>query len=399
MMCFLKLFSDICLLMGGGSLLAAVPPAGVAVFFGAAALCALVFALSALLAEKGWLRFLPVGLLGALCFLPGMDTAGLILLLIAAAYTLFCIFRGTFRPEWEEQTRLFSYAWKIALCLSFFACLLNWEKALLLTLPLLAASLLSGILLNRSLRHEPAVRSSPGFQLINGLSLGVLVLGALLLGSPEVMAWLKKVLGFLYEKIIQPVLMAFVTLVMALLEGLKRLGALLGIGKPDIKPQPTTAPIGEPGTELLIEPGTRSVLELGVVRAILILLAAIIVCAVLWKLARTLRRRTKRQGEKADSRGYSLPAEEEEIKDKGPIRRIRETYRKYLKLYRDWGIRLEASDTSRSVEQKGSETFDQEAMKELREIYIRARYARQGESRDAEKARSLLKQIRKADQS
>lgn len=399
MMCFLKLFSDICLLMGGGSLLAAQPRGGALVFLGAAILCALVFALGARLAGKGWLRFLPAALLGALFFLPGIDTLGLLLLIIAAAYTLFCLFRGAFRPDWEEQIRLFSYAWKIALCLAFFACLLNWEKALRITLPLLAASLLSAVLLNRSLRHEPAVQGSPGFQLVNGLSLGALVLGALLLGSPEVMAWLGKALGFLYEKIIQPVLMAFVTLVMALLEGLKGLGGLLGIGKPEIKPLPTTAPVGEPGTELLVEPGDRSVLDLGVVRALLILLAALIVCYILWKLARTLRRRVKRQEEKVYSQLYSLAAEEEEIQDKGPIRRIRETYRKYLKLYRERDIRLELSDTSRSVEQKGSDAFDRAAMKELREIYIRARYGKQGESRDAEKARSLLKQIRKADQS
>ena len=77
------------------------------------------------------------------------------------------------------------------------------------------------------------------------------------------------------------------------------------------------------------------------------------------------------------------------------MNRVRDAYRSYLILLSSrGGLRLSESDTSLQVRQRAEELPGRELSEEIRQIYLRARYAGKASVEDAQRIEDRVKKLR-----
>lgn len=166
----------------------------------------------------------------------------------------------------------------------------------------------------------------------------------------------------------------------------------------DAVPTPSESPIPtvEPGELEQLAPQQWTGNVLPTLVTILFVILAIVLIVLL------LRRRRRVTPSYVGDMEY-FPEQREEKKSPARRRitlsanRVREAYRSYLLLLESGAaLQLRPSETSLEVQQKAAGQPGASEAEELRELYLRARYAESGGAKDARRAEALLKAIRRS---
>lgn len=376
----LKIFSDCCVcfaLLGSGPVQFEVPLLIPALLYG------VVAGLATFAEEKGWtaLRWL-CGLLPFGCLWLGSGTGQVLVLAVPAAYTALVIFRNKLELEYYAYRRFF----KQSLMLLGGAYLLVNVWLFLLqitndTAPALDPSvimryglvhLLCGIVLQRQLRLGVGNRAAGGKQQMATM-LGVA--GAIVVGFVLAEPLLRKGIGTLLRSAFSLLIMPLVFLVEAVvnfigslkstqedkeswdafMEHLQNEGLAWGNGAGQGQPRPPAE-------------GWMDLNQLWVLLMVVILLIAGVL------VLRTFRkRRNSAETGVVLTRVMATPKKKKTsvLSNRG---RVRQTYREFLRMEKNLGMKLRISDTSGDVLERIHKDTDRDCASDLRNVYLQARY-------------------------
>ena len=394
MMTFLKMMADLAILLSAAGFFALPLGGHAAPLFLSLPVFALSFSFSFLLKDRGILRFLPPAAAGLLFLYPGLSLTDAVILLTELAYLIWLIIRKAYIPVWGIQTEIFSVYWKVFLGVLLFEWLIAPAETRAMTLPAGLTASACCILLNRSLRHEPSVCRTLRFQAVNLIGLAAVGLIALLLGSETFLGLVGAGLSWFYKTLIAPLIMGVVYLFIQLIKGIAWLFSFIKLKDPEKKDVQDIKLDGLDTEMELIQGGEAVGIEF--LTALLIIAAAAAAFFLLKALARSLRK-AKQSGTVQTVTGRSVAEETvpESATPRGPVRCIREIYRKFLRLCLRRKVAITRSDTSMDVQKKSERLFEEEDSEALRRLYLKARYRETADEEEAEQARQLYRQLKK----
>lgn len=343
-------------------------------------------------------RFLPLVLLALCCLVPGAGIADRVVVVPPALYEIYLTARSTYEPSWSQQTRIFSVFWKVFLAFSFFCVLMGGaDRVRSVALPFGVIMLMCSVLLMRSLRHDPQVYCQVKYQAVNLLLLCAAGACVMFLSSSWFLGACLGVLRFFYRWVVSPILMAIGWLLMEILKGIAWLLALFNLKLPvsDMEQQisaESAAELLKPAEEVVMPPWIQYLAA-----AIGIAAAAIILVCVFRALAG--RRSTRSAEHKGSETRVSLAREKgcsDDAPAGSPTARVRAQYKKFLHLAAAHSLGPETGDTSLDISKKCRGAFDDGAVRELRDLYIAARYDAAADWEDAQQAKKLYGKIKRS---
>ncbi len=395
----LRMLAD-CAFYGAFAGIIAVKCGGTGAFWGIL-LQSLCFGLSCLGRDKRWLRLL---LLLPMCLGWVVHWAALadcILLLPTAAYVVWLVWNKDYLLDQERQCRLFGVFWKLLLVL-ILVTLLMGGRALIsaVTIPYGLVMLVCSVLLMRALRHDAKIYCQRRYQLMNlSTVIAVTAVGGLL-STQAVRNACLTALKAVYNAVLRPILEFVLNCFLALIWVISKLFAWLSVGGAQGSEEKEMPELDMTGAAELFgddyelkEPGAF-LRTLGWV-----LLAAVAVAALVL-FFRWLNRRGEEeaaQNASPDRREVISGARRPEARrETSPVRKIRAQYRGVLKWCGTLGICPERGDTSRDIHRQISLVTRQDTLSaQIRELYIRARYAGRAGGEDAREMKRLCTQLRK----
>lgn len=357
------------------------------------------FTLSAMLRKKKWLRLAALLPMVLLWLLPDVGLADRVLFLPPAAYLLWQAYTDTYPLVWSRHVELFSVFWKCYVCFAFFMLLTGMlPRMSAASIPIALIMLVGSVLLMRTLRHEPETYCQRRYQVMNLTSVAAVAAVAAVMSTETFLQICSAAFHAVYNSVVVPVLLVALVGVVYVLRAAAWLVSLLNIELPQ-SGENVELQLDGIAKDLGLDEMTTSE---PVGRELLILLGIVIAGVLLYLFFRWMVRLGWLGKPPADTREERREAERQAVKaEKRPrpgsaVQRVRAQYRKFLKLYVSAGGELNAADTSLDVD-KGARRcyFDPKASAELREIYIRARYAEQADGQDAVRAKELCAGMKK----
>lgn len=335
-------------------------------------------------------------LLGLL--LPG-TLAEKIAYLPMAAYVIWSAGRGDFALSWEQQVDGFRWFWKLY---PAFALVLgvvwNHDAILYGSLPLAVIALMLRIFLLQTLRQSPAVYTSPQYLAVTGGFLAAVCAPAFLFSREGVTNGVASAASAVYFGGLVPLLLNLlrvvgsvllwlfsvcIQLILAVLSllGSKQRENLEMLNETSSRVQEmaddTAAPINGP-------------LIGGVILGVL---AVIFLVAVLLKFIRRPKAKAQAVGAEVQKRASTVTSRRHWPGFfLSPNERVRREYRTYLDYCGKHRVDVQPSDTSLDIAGRAS-GMDYAAEAELRQLYLKARYAGSATAQDAARAGELVKTI------
>ena len=392
--CFYMTFASFfCVLFGGTNLFVTLP-----VFM-------LVAFSSAWMAELGKIRYISLAFFLAVIFIMPLNPANIITIVPACGYMILTMPKPQKSPKMYEGIDYVEYADVFKKFLSVFAVALpialisrNFEALENGPISFAVSYMLLSVILLRTLRHDVSVINERRFKLFNIAYVAAVAVIGFLLSLDIVLRGFRAVINFIANNIVHPVLM-FLTFIIYFV-----LGLIFNIEEvvEEIDEDPEIVEIGDmlPGFQEGEEPGIVATIIMYILVAALILLALYLLVKLTRYLIKKLRDR-KRPSTRMDSGGIRTPLSFEriEVPNQQKSRRakqnqIREIYRKFLALCREREIDIKQFMTSQDVENAAAEHFNKPQSQELREMYIKVRYADADFSKeDVKKAKGLYNEI------
>lgn len=397
-MVFLKSAADISLLF---MLLGPI-----AVHFGARPLmCVITFAVTALsqvlsfeiCLKKDKLRLMPYILPLFCIFLPGRCVAWAVLCGLILAYEVFTGVTRRYMPDDSVQKTIFKISLGLIaamLVILLIASAVQRSFTIVILSGMITAS--CSILLMRSLRHEPEVYGRFSYQVVNlGIMAGVAALAAVISSGP--------VLKGIFTAV-RTVYLGIAYAVMFLLNYLIRIlawiyRAIRSLFSGNISPPPEQE-VPQINTESIADmfPGTENNSPPQWLRMIFIILGVLIllliIALVFMKLAGRRAEAMKAVG--VTSQYSPAIGREEKRRFTGQVQGVRKQYRKYLGMVEKEGVSVGPEDTSEDVCTKAHSGLGGAAARELRQLYIDARYNGTASRAAAERAKELVRELKKA---
>ncbi len=395
----LRILSDIGIYMTFAGTVAAAAGAAVAPMYYAWGALTAAFLLSWLLRERGRVRFGPLALPAVVYAFTVRTVPGWIMLAPISFYTVFLIYKQRYDPEHSFEGRLFSVYWKVVPA-PVVLCLLDRRGTILssFTLPVVFITLLSLILLVRSLRHSPEMRSSVKYQL--GELSAVLAAGAaaFVLSSETALRLFAACARGIYKVLILPVLYLAVRFIVAAARAIAKLVYLLKVNFAGGSGESVT--IQMPALEEFAIEGIEDTETNPIVGKVILAVGILVVVVVVFLFFRWMAGNFRRR------RDYSgsgvVRTTEPEMEDALPgylsrnnVGKVRSAYRKFLKLTMGRGIERRKSDSSLEVLNSCAGVFTGDGARRLRELYIRARYDDSATSEDAASAKRIVSELKK----
>ena len=334
--------------------------------------------------RKEWILLGAAGVL-----FPGLEAAERVIAAVFFVKTYIDLRRNRYLPhtntvESVMKTLVLVYA-------VLFICILMMEHADAAGRALLECAVLSlgaGILLKRTLRHDPAVYDQPGFQAANLLSITGAVLCGVVLRTEAVRSAAAAVLLFGWKRLFLPAVSLLVYIMALPMVALGWLLAKLHISfGTDMQDMAET--IMEETNGLHFDQPVITVRErvsLFVPLMILLVLIVIVILYRSWKNGSTFREPLL----SADT-----PAEHTVVRtsqDHGEVMKIRRIYRKYLKRT-ERNHPLVPKDTTLSVLNRNKYLWPGPEQEEMRELYVRARYRGSAAKSDTARMKELYAQM------
>lgn len=360
----------------------------------------LFFGLSVLGGSHRWLRMLLTAPILALWIIYGNNPADAIFLIPGTFYIAGLVWRNDYILQYGRQVSLFQGYWKIFLLMIPFLLIFD-AKELLLTviLPYGLFMIIPSVLLMQMLRHDKQVYCSPGYQMINYVIVAALSAIALILSSDTFLQGCRAVVSFLYRTLIRPLLYALTNVLEVIVWLFYKLFSSLfndshiDIPIPDaMGASPALEQIpGQVQTEATPNPWLT---------VIFWSVLAVILITVLIIFFRFLNRHdpevTSSQ-EQAETHSF-LPSNSRRTvrnKESSELHKIRAQYKQFLKWCTKHGIHAKPCHTSEEIHQQISHQ-NKVASAELRDIYIRARYAGRTTVADARQMKKLFLQLKRS---
>lgn len=315
----------------------------------------------------------------------------LISLVPVLVYVLGVILSKNFVLSWHRQIDIFTVFWKAYLGFGFVVCLMGaYQEFLWYSVPFAIVVICVSILFLRMLRHEPEVYLNREYQVKNIVLLAGIVLIAWLFSQKFVLFPIKYVLNFLYVHLIVPVLAFFsvgLGIVVANVMGVY--AKLLSWMQVDSR-QIMSVLYSQSEMENKVHNIAK---ESSFSSSHWILLGAVAIIIGLIFFFRWLNQKWKPQTMRVDDVAMEVKMEEiHDIKEHSSlaVHQVRRQYRKFLKLYKAKGYDLQVCDTSEDISKKSEGIVrDADILAEMREIYIRARYANQATKADIKKLKQM----------
>lgn len=320
-----------------------------------------------------------------------------ILILIPAAWLLWLALHWKKRRLADSAPDVFSMQLKLffaAACLELlFLGPEGWGRQ---CAPFAALFFAAGILLLRSVRLADSGQKRGSFWRGNGIQLAAAAgLAAVLAsGTARRAAWM--LLANVYQKLVLPVLLLILNLFVGFLGWLwPYISALFsGLSAGDQEREAVeinTAPLD------LGEFGAREApAYLKALGALLALLAAALF--VYWLYRKFSVSGYGREGGNAGEAvrsAFTAPGrKEKKSRLFGGEKNVRYYYRRFLKLCRDKGMELGPGDTTEDIQRRASLWWKEEALSELRTLYLEARYGGQEEEQGRKRAKELYRKMK-----
>jgi len=360
------------------------------------------FALSAVLRRGRWVRLAALAPAAGLLLLPGVGWADRAVSLPGLAYLAYLAWRGEYGLRWGRQADVFSLLWKAFLPFAPVSAVFGCQRSVVSHgFPLFLTAAAASVLLLRSLRHAPEVYCRQSYQIRNWLAVGGLLVCAYLASTD----WFLGALGFVYGRVVMPVLLG-ITMAVGIV-------CMVAVPLAVRLVQWVIAKLFRTGWELpsIAEEGRSQfdqVREMvgvggdfgGEILAALGILAALLAVILLFRWL--VRRRvgpesdTDLQGERRAVPEEPPPARQT-VLPATCAGRVRGQYRRFLKLCRKKGLELSPSDTSAQVSAKAARrTAETESLAALEEIYRRARYSGRATREDLAEAKRLYGKLKRS---
>ena len=318
-------------------------------------------------------------------------------------YLAYLAWTDGYQLSWSRQVEQLRIFLKAFLMGGWILVLFGlWEPVRTAGIPVALVTVAASVLLTRSLRHEPEVYLQPGYQLVNLVSLLLLALAALVLGSEWAVRGAAFILGSLYNIAVAPLLLGAAMVIGYLLAWLvPLLKWLLGSIRPPGEKQPAENTLEQFREELEkmeeILPAGPSEVFSRTAAAVGIVLAAVVLFLLFRWMA---RRRSEEEGSQAGLVRSGIPVQPAAGRTSagsGYASRIRRQYRSFLRLCRRKGLEFAVSDTSTDIGEKCLDRFpDEAAIADLRDLYQRARYQGRASKEDYQRFKRLLDGLKRA---
>jgi len=318
-----------------------------------------------------------------------------LVLLPSVIYVLYLVFKEQTALSWDRQTELFSLTVKFFPIAGVLICFLGYYAEFVqYSLPMAFISLTSSVFLMRMLRQRPAVYLDPHYQRKNCLVFLVLLCMARVFSRDFVFRLAGDILSFVYMKGIYPVLNAFIRLFMGALKLIMYIFSRFEFG--EIKFSENHLAGSEMGPTFKdVAVGEHVATTEMVFTSIVIFL--LFVCAFYFFRWLALHK----SEESFISSGFDI------IRGKGStapkkeratttVLRVRRQYRIFLKLYKEHGGKIETASTSADVLNCSAEILPDisaDILREMRRIYLRARYSGTATKTDLKRMKQINKEI------
>lgn len=382
-----KIFADLCLYFGlvGG----AAPWFGGTELFllWPALLCAAGVWLGAMGETRPILRF--VGLISPLAsLLLAESVLDFVLLAPALIYTVLILVTGRFDLNREQYHDFFFRSLLVAGALSLLV--ISYPTSDWRTLAFfMALYLLLGFFLLLQLRLTHGGWGSRGLNMLS-LVTAIAFGGVLCLA-----AWLVLHLWAPVWNVVSNILVQILSGIVYAVVFLAKLFPSLGTAGPKEFEMPEMTTGQDPMTEQLENfenPVTDQVLTI-----IGIVLAVLIAALVIWRMLKTMKKRKAAAQRISSTERIDVPHEKGFSLFSSNRDKVRRSYRKFMQLLLDRGVKLKQSDTTAEIQSSASFLHDPAPAGQLRQLYLTARYDEEAEvtSQQAKEAKELLKTIRK----
>lgn len=329
--------------------------------------------------------------------------ADCILLIPTAVYIIWLVWKKDYVLDCDRQQLLFGVFWKVLVAVIVFGILLGGIDAITaITIPYALVMLMCSVLLMRALRHEPKVYCRARYQITNLSAVAVVVVVAGLLSTRAFLAGCAAVLKAAYGTLIQPILEFLLSVLLYIIGGIAALFSWLSLGK--VEPEKQESPELDLsgiedifGEDVVLKEPSELLRTLG---TILLVIAAVVVLVLIFRWM------SRRRGADGSALEGGEQRETVEVvqrivkkKETSPVRKIRAQYRSFLKWCAETGVQVERSSTSLDVHRQVDLLSGRGAVsQQIRELYIKARYARIADPNGVRTMKQLCDQIKKTDE-
>ncbi len=349
------------------------------------------------LRNRGWMKYLPVGVM-ALCFLiPGADIAGIIAMAVPIGYSAWLVHDGTYIPDWSKQVSIFRFFWKVLLAGAVVALAFGfYREAAAVGAPASAITMICQVLLMRALRHDTSVYSQKKYQMMDLSIVLLLALVAAFMSTNFFLDTCSVALEYIYQYGIRLLIMGALYVVLQVVNFVVWIFSFIGHGfkAPTFKMHLNLSPATEyVGTGESTDGSSAASLVLGGLGIVV----AVVLLFILFRYFIRNRGNTTSNTEIGETR-FVVAEKKKKERGTGPIYRVRSQYKKFLKALRDRGITWEKSYTSLQVDNLAKGVFNEEDAEELRQIYIAARYSGRASKDEVDRAKELADRLRRSGQ-
>ena len=317
-------------------------------------------------------------------------------LLPPVIYILFLLYKENTKLSWDRQCELFSMVIKFYPLAGISLCLLGKTADFVrYSLPMAFMSLATSVFLMRMLRQPPAVYLQPQYQRKNATMFAVVMGMAWLFSRDFVFRMAGSAMHFVYMKAIYPVLNGFILLFMGVLKLIMALFSWFKFGEVRFTENHLGgAEFGPTFKDAIITGDNVATTE----TFLTVLLAGVLLVAAFW----FFRWLALHNGEENFiSQGMDIIRGKENSKQKKEratttVLQVRRQYRTFLKLYRQYGGKMETSTTSRDILDRSEhllKTVPADMLAEMRQIYINARYGGTATKADLKRMKQINKEL------
>lgn len=342
------------------------------------------------------LRMIPYVIPFACIFLPGRSIAWAVLCGLVFAYEVFTGATRRYMADRDAQKTIFKITLGLTaamLVILLIASAVSLSYTIVILSCLISAS--CSILLLRSLRHDPEVYGQASYQAVNIGVIAAAAAGAAVLGSGPVIKGLGTVLKTVYIGIAYAFLFLLNYVIRFFVWIYHLLKELFSGNVTPPQEQRPPVQIDLSGAEEMF-PKVSEYMGLPLwVKIIGIAVAAALVALILALIFRKLAgRRAQVQLSGAQTVYSQVPDQEEKKRFSGQVQGVRKQYRKYLNMVEKEGVEIGPENTSADIIGQAPGVFHGAEAKELRELYIEARYNGTADKAAAERAKEIIKELK-----
>ena len=310
-------------------------------------------------------------------------------------YAVYLIVCKKLDTDWDRQSDFFSKAWKIFLAFGAFVCLIGKSQVFVQrAVPMAILCLTTSVLLMRMLRHGPDIYLDKKYQSKNFLILCSLLVATFVLSSRFMLNTVLGLFGFIYNRLVLPILTFFITCLTGIIGLILRLLSWFHLTDVKFEESHLSGSITENPLAESMNSATTQNPAAKLVFAIIGILALLVGTFFLFRWLSSRKELDNKIAPGILLSREELPDKQSE-RSGTTVNQVRRVYRKYLKLCKSYGAKITKADTSASIESQSRIIFDSiSENSEIRDIYIQARYNNQATKSDLKKLKQMYQIIK-----